>query len=189
MTQSLITSFNVLSKGGPMTDMAIDNCRRPRVYLGGKISELDWRHGLVSGLGGGEFGRPIVCDRFIFTGPFFVSCGHGCGNGEATHGDAKNACTNPLGAPDRWLVPSLCREWIRNSDVFFAWLDDRMAYGTVLEIGWAQMMGKPVYLAFKNWWFARHLWLAAGGPLTWSGVHSCPREGLEKALSLGAIVR
>lgn len=161
----------------------------PRMYLAGKIGKHDWRQSIIPHIREGEFGRPIVCERFIYTGPFFVACDHGCAHGEATHGAARNPCTDHYGAPPRWTVPSLCREWIRNADVFFAWIDDPMAYGTVLEIGWAQMTRKPVYLAFKNEWFADQMWLAAGGPLTWSGVHTCPEEGLDKALSLGAIVR
>jgi nucleoside 2-deoxyribosyltransferase len=47
---------------------------------------------------------------------------------------------------------------IHNSDGIIAILDDSVTYGTVMEIAYAHLMGKPVYLLVLNG-YAKHPWL------------------------------
>ncbi len=158
--------------------------RLPRVYFAGKIGHTDWRHTLGADLWDGEFGEPVRCERFIYCGPFFVACDHGCSHGDCTHGLGHGCKTFPV--PPRWLVPSLCLEWIRRCDLFFAWIDDPTCYGTLVEIGWAQMMRKPVYIGFKSSWHYSEFWFAAMGPRTIARIHTNAAEALERALAYGA---
>jgi hypothetical protein len=82
--------------------------RKPTVYLAGKIGRNDWRHELVPELRGTVNGdcldpEPVLfdptlridCGDFVYVGPFFVSCDHGCFHGPASHG--------AVGAPDEGL--------------------------------------------------------------------------------------
>jgi len=138
--------------------------RQPRVYLAGKISKTDWRFDLVSQLRGAEFGRPIDCGPFIYMGPYFIACDHGCGHQPGGHGLHHNACTEPLGAPTRWSVPALCHRWISQSDLLFAWIDGPDCFNTLIEIGWAQQLGLRTYISFRNWWLASEMWFATLGP-------------------------
>jgi hypothetical protein len=158
--------------------------RLPRLYFAGKIGHTDWRHTLGADLWDGEFGEPVRCERFIYCGPFFVACDHGCSHGDCTHGLGHGCGANPV--PPRWLVPSLCLEWIRRCDLFFAWIDDPTCYGTLVEIGWAQLMRKPVYIGFKSSWHYSEMWFAAMGPRTIARIHTSAAEALERALAYGA---
>ena len=82
------------------------------IYLAGKIARNDWRHAIVAdlrtafnddfyGAWGHELGAVVadpsyrwpVLRRSIFnhhnyTGPFFISCNHGCAHGDNLHGVA-----------------------------------------------------------------------------------------------------
>jgi len=60
---------------------------RPRVYIAGKVAKLDFRHDLVPGLR--DWRREngsLECRDFIYVGPFFNSCDHGCMHGPGSHG-------------------------------------------------------------------------------------------------------
>jgi hypothetical protein len=158
----------------------------PRVYLAGKISKDDWRNRLVPGLRDAEFGRPYRCDGFIYGGPFFIACDHGCSHGAGTHG-VDPGCESSV-APPRWLVPSLCLDWIGRCDLLFAWIDDPTCYGTLVEIGWAQMMRKPVYIGFARHVASQDMWFAAAGPRTIGSLHSSSADALARALAYGAAI-
>jgi nucleoside 2-deoxyribosyltransferase len=79
------------------------------IYLAGKIAKNDWRHTIVDDIWAGfsdqfyqDYGRTTVANpayrwpvlrRSIFnyhnyTGPFFISCDHGCAHGDNLHGVA-----------------------------------------------------------------------------------------------------
>ena len=67
-----------------------------RVYIAGKISKCDFRHHIVAGLKDHPFDQTeLVTPGFIYVGPFFVSCDHGCYHGNGTHG-----ATNELGCEE-----------------------------------------------------------------------------------------
>jgi hypothetical protein len=160
-----------------------------RVYLAGKMhGASNWRLPLVPQLGIAPFGEPVDCGRFIFTGPHFVPFGGnshewvGWHAGVYQHESTPAWRSSPSGRP-RWIVPALCQEWLRQSDLFFAWINATDCHATLLELGWAHMLGKPVYLAFSTPELAREMWFARKCPRTTAHVHDSPAEALERALA------
>jgi hypothetical protein len=142
---------------------------KPHVYLAGKITKHGWRKELVPNLRGLRFGQPVDCGSYIFNGPFFIACDHGCGHEPGAHGVNATRCTIPLGAPTRWTVPSLCHQWIAQSDLLFAWIDAPDCFNTLIEIGWAQQLGLRTYVSFRCQWLAQEMWFATLGPnVRWS---------------------
>jgi len=142
------------------------------VYCAGKIAKNDWRHELFptlrSAVSAGAYntseqpdlgpdllrdgspGRFQGGDVYLYGGPFFLSCDHGCAHGRDTHGQGPNACFDvPRSdhgvtfAPE--TVAARCLEWLRWCDVVFVWLDSPTAYGTIAEIGYARGIGLPVF--------------------------------------------
>lgn len=161
---------------------------RIRIYCAGKVGKHDWRHALVRCLRDADLGTPILCEHFVYTGPYFVSCDHGCTHGPGTHGVGASKCMgDPI--PPRWLVPSLCFEWLRQADLLFAWIDDPTCFGTLTEIGWAQILQKPVYIGFATYRLASEMWFAAGGPRTLSDIHPSAKVALQHALLYGSLQR
>ena len=160
-----------------------------RVYFAGKVGKGDWRHALVPDLRDsmGAIGTPIRCDQFVYCGPFFIACDHGCAHGPGTHGVGPN-CIGET-SPPRWLVPSLCFRWLRRADLVFAWIDDPTCYGTLTEIGWAHALGKPVYVGFATEELAREMWFAASGPRTGSAIHATAKAALRYALLYESLQR
>jgi nucleoside 2-deoxyribosyltransferase len=66
-----------------------------------------------------------------------------------------------LGEDTTAEVVDKCINWITNSHIIFCWLDKPDAYGTLVELGLAKQMGKPIFLAmpigfktYKDMWFA-----------------------------------
>jgi hypothetical protein len=158
-----------------------------RIYLAGKVGKGDWRHDIVKGLHGAMDGLQFPCEwpvlggaihadgsRHDYVGPFFTSCDHGCTHGPNSHGIdgtspycspslhdlGQSATTHDL--PDlRSAIFAQCVRAIRGCDLFFAWLDDATAYGTLVEIGIAHALGKHLCLACsepppEDLWFSFH---------------------------------
>lgn len=70
-----------------------------KIYLAGKISHTDWRHGIVGGnLRGADGNGDWHAERIrfwgtqIYTGPFFVGCDHGCSHTFGEHGMLNEMC-------------------------------------------------------------------------------------------------
>ena len=175
----------------PRSALAAAPSPRPkrRVYLAGKMhGSGNWRLPLVPQLGVSPFGQPIDCGRFIFTGPHFVPFGGeshewvGWHAGVGQH-DSSPSWPAPVNSRPRWVVPGLCMEWIRESDLFFAWINATDCHATLLELGWAHMLGKPVYMAFASRDLARQMWFARNCPRTTAHVHASPAEALDRALA------
>lgn len=68
---------------------------KPRIYFAGKIDKNDWRHEIVyNGLGvepwaAADMFDPdfiVDCGSYLYGGPFFVRCDHGCFHGRNQHG-------------------------------------------------------------------------------------------------------
>lgn len=136
--------------------------RLPKVYLAGKIRKNCWRHDLVSGLRDHhwDFG-PLKQATFIYVGPFFVSCDHGCYHGRNSHG--KVAGCWPDRDSDQRMVARLCRDAVHSADLVFCYIDAPDCYGTIAEIERANVLGIPVVIAFapgiacakdNDFWFA-----------------------------------
>jgi hypothetical protein len=144
--------------------------KAPRVYFAGKISENDWRHPLVPGLDGAicqgdndnDLFNPhfiIPCKGFVYGGPFFVACDHGCYHGPAKHG-AMNGCAGEERSIHRELLAiNLAR--VSMADVLFAYLTSADAYGTALEIGFAHALDKPIHIGLANPELMTELWMSA----------------------------
>lgn len=85
------------------------------IYLAGKIAKNDWRHTIVNGLrkavdffddDGVRLNQPwytwpplpkAIFDYHTYTGPFFISCDHGCAHGPNEHGVAAAAASGVVG--------------------------------------------------------------------------------------------
>lgn len=128
-----------------------------KVYLAGKISKNGWRNELgcnasvYAGGKMGEWGVEEISPNIFCTGPWFVSCDHGCFHGDKMHGVGlpvltENACTSEPSL-SRSKVVQLCLKAIDDCDFVFCWLDEPGAYGTMFEIGYAIGKGKKVYVS------------------------------------------
>jgi hypothetical protein len=172
--------------------------QKPRIYLAGKISKHDWRGAILGphrpgaldgGSGASLFDPQYVEQRreFFYGGPFFISCDHGCAHGPATHGAAFAGCLSD----DAPLTPEETRSAIFNvslarisrADLVFAYLNEADAFGTLVELGAAFSMGKPVFLLFgpdvtqkqrEDMWFAR-----MGGVVLDGTIRSAFKKALE----------
>lgn len=140
------------------------------IYLAGKIRPSDWRAVVVPEsrkiIEHGETGRwPVLGGMFgqYYTGPFFqmghlgfVVCQTDHNgllvdlNGKALVDEDGEFMTSSghdeaigRGRPE---VVKLCLQAIRNSHLFFAWMDDDTAYGTLAEIGFAKGINVPIVL-------------------------------------------
>jgi hypothetical protein len=128
-----------------------------RIYLAGKISKNDWRHKLIPNLCtlGWESG-PVAQDDFLYVGPFFVSCDHGCYHGSSTHGQVNSFESNPCPGLDdqnpfdfnRRVISQRCLSAVLASDLVFAYIESSDCFGTLFEIGAAYAWRRKVVIAF-----------------------------------------
>lgn len=162
-----------------------------RIYLAGKISKNGWRFDLVDGLRSARDWnnafpvlRNAIFGEHDYVGPFFIGCDHGCYHGEATHGvglDQGRYCVEVDPALDRQAVVNLCFKAIHTADLVFAWIDSETAYGTLVEIGYALGLGKPVYVCFASGLtITQDMWFAAAAAHRVTAA--CPRDGLAQAV-------
>lgn len=133
---------------------------RQRIYLAGKVSPNCRRHDIVKTLRDhgpdpdhADNAWPMlegaIFEKHDYTGPFFVSCDHGCWHGTNDHGMgaiSSLACGESSGVAQT-RVAQLCERAIRRSTLLFAWINDSDAYGTLVEIGVARGAGVPVVVA------------------------------------------
>ena len=132
---------------------------RPNLYLAGKISKNDWRHGLIPGLRGHVWSDgPIVTPEFSYVGPFFVSCDHGCNHAPNSHGAAAGFEYDES-TYDQSTVVKNNMQVLATADLVFAYITAPDCYGTLGEIGWALGRRKRVVMAFSpdvkpdDFWF------------------------------------
>ena len=139
----------------------------PAVYFGGRMNGCrkckDWRnaigfYGFDDMLNGVDDEVPVTHDTkiefrdFIYSGPFAIDTASGHATGHAD--DPGN----------RGRVWDLDRHQIARCDLFIAYIEDLEAYGTLVEVGYAAALGKPIALGFSDelaedefeeLWFAR----------------------------------
>ena len=157
-----------------------EEVRKPiSIYLAGKIAKNGWRDTIVKGLRGHGMGScgdvtpyeepPGILEGAIFgehhyTGPFFLSCDHGCFHGRRTHG-AMPSREFTVSPGDRFTAQihawSRCMKAIRESDMLFAWLETNDCHGTLAEIGFAKGLGKYVQVVRKDGVKLDELWFAS----------------------------
>lgn len=154
--------------------------RKPLTYFAGKVGKNDWRMTIVPRLAGVDLGQILDCGDFRYGGPYFIACDHGCAHGPGTHGLKSTPCT-VSDVPPRWTIPSLCCGWIRRSELIFAWIDEDTCFGTMVELGWAQMMAKPIYIGFRSKTLSEQMWFAAHGPKTTFAIFDTPISALMQA--------
>ena len=170
-----------------------------RVYLAGKISRDDWRKYIdgyrpfsmdASDVVDDDSDRNVHMDDFEkhfgelpviskypyiqVTGPFFLSCDHGCYHGEKSHGVGAVEWKDISGHGGTWSgcagytftreeVMQICLHQIHRSDMVFAYIDDLTCYGTLFEIGFAKSTGKTVIVMFDKQETADDMWFISEG--------------------------
>lgn len=122
-----------------------------KIYLAGKITKNNWRNRVLNTSRIDELNVPyIIENKFKYTGPYFLSCDHGCFHGEKTHGrriEDECCCSDVYINESRQTTISKCYKWIDDADIVFCWIDDITAYGTFTEIGYATAKNKIIYIA------------------------------------------
>lgn len=111
--------------------------------------------------------------EYRYTGPYTGACDHGCAHsplckqdsvstrGSSSHAMALTGCFEEQA---RWSMSDVflrSLDGIRKADYVFVWIEDYECYGTLVEVGVAHTLGKPIYLAHKptiepcgDMWFA-----------------------------------
>ena len=86
---------------------------------------------------------------YIINGPCVVGCDHKCFHGEETHGVKGSE-----------FIVKNCMEQIKDSDVVIARINkDIDCYATLMEIGYAIGLKKPVYIVSEdNYYLSSDLW-------------------------------
>ena len=143
------------------------------VYLAGKIAPNDWRNRFCYYRGIPEhpedipYGSIIVKDNITITGPFFISCDHGCYHGDGKHGvgavnslhsDEWGGCMGNYYTRDDVL--NICKGQIDKAEIVFAYINCNDCYGTLAEIGYAHAKGKDIVIAFSNEKLRQEMWFA-----------------------------
>lgn len=146
------------------------------VYLAGKIRQSGWRENICGYRCGGHtdsygfYDDLVINGNLTVTGPFFISCDHGCYHGENSHGvgvaqyyytdeDGRKhiyePCMGEYFTQDEVLT--VCKNQIDKAEIIFAYIDCRDCFGTLSEIGYAHAKGKTI-IKFKNDDLERDMW-------------------------------
>ncbi len=143
------------------------------VYLAGKITSNGWRENIApirDDVGEDIYGVKYVqtfIKGLITTGPFFISCDHGCYHGDTLHGVGAYGSddVNIPGCVDegipKCMVPTICTHQIDESNFVFAFIDSTTCYGTLCEIGYAIGKGIPVAVMFSDESLRKDMWFIA----------------------------
>ena len=161
------------------TDNYVPVWLKPSIYIAGKIEQNCFRHDLVHGLRESLDGASIETERFIYTGPFFYGCDHGCCHGPSTHGRGSGGCTVTTGRLDTYLR---CLKGIQRADLLIAYITSNTCYGTLFELGIAQQAGKIIVMVYSPEMAVQRddLWFSE---MSASEVHlDVSREALTKLL-------
>ncbi|TLG72787.1 hypothetical protein [Methylocystis sp. B8] len=137
-----------------------------RVYLAGKITKNGWRCKIApryrsvsdtEAFYDSELELETITPEVVMSGPFAISCDHGCFRGDGSHGIGGFAngykCDGAVDLPDdvRWRrvrAFEINERRLERADAVFAYLDGPNPTGTVFELGHAWKAGKPIFLAF-----------------------------------------
>jgi len=140
----------------------------PTFYSVGKISKNGWREcfGVAMPNTRDEYlqAKPVATriGEFSYAGPFFIRCDHGCSHGNKSHATASICEANGFRPAQVFRQSEL---QIREAGFVLAWIgvgDDgfESAYGSLVEIGIARSLGKPILFAhhpeanLRDFWFA-----------------------------------
>lgn len=93
-----------------------------------------------------DLGHPKACSEAAFRSGSWTGCLHGVIDRQG-HGVIFGE-----------EVVEKCLRAIERADLFFAWLGGEDFHGTLIEIGYAKALGKPIVIASahenEEWWFA-----------------------------------
>lgn len=151
------------------------------VYLAGKIRQNGWREHIyrcryVNDFDPDEPNRTVdVNENLTITGPFFISCDHGCYHGDGSHGvgawegDPDDPMFYNHGVPSEWPgcgelglqridVVFYCKEQIDAAEIVFAYIDCLDCFGTLAEIGYAHAKGKTIIIKFGSDYLKEDMW-------------------------------
>jgi len=132
--------------------------RKPKIYFAGKIGKYDWRTQIFGERFAGTCEETKLWDTthtidygyFFCCGPFFVSCDHGCGHVPYAHGCADNCGDgDPLEEVHQrvWFANS---QRVRHCDLMFVYIDADDCFGTLIEVGYAAAINKPIFIWFSD---------------------------------------
>ena len=132
-----------------------------KVYYAGKIDKMDWRHSFYTKLRGFNFDgtsqfwskEVLQINGIEYSGPYFMSCDHGCYHGDGTHGVGAGEGTASMCDVDRIkaeVVIDKCYEFIRSSDIVFCYIDSSDCFGIITEIGYAKSIGKKLFIVVND---------------------------------------
>jgi hypothetical protein len=139
---------------------------KPRIYFAGKIGKNDWRHALVApdnlrgaGCDNDDVFNPnltLDCGHYIYCGPFFISCDHGCSHGDNQHGIFDSCMGGDFMRPDMWpsrrnRIFDINLRRMRMADFVFAYIESADAYGTIIELGIAHGWRIPIALRLPTY--------------------------------------
>ena len=139
--------------------------QKPVIYFAGRMDSTkdgnDWRDG-IEGFAGlyrttgkveaEDRDTMIDCDAFWYGGPFVMDNygGHTSGHTprvEVTSIDGVRELPHPEEHQTIWDIDKF---QIERADLIVAYIDDGEAYGTLVEIGYAAALGKPIALGFSE---------------------------------------
>jgi len=143
------------------------------VYLAGKIDKHDWRGAFINYRSASLWEpdvkpvdwflakRVAINESATMTGPYFISCDHGCYHGEGTHG--VQCEWNCLGADHNHMlfrdqVEYISRKQIDAADVVLAYINDPTCYGTLAEIGYARARNKYIIVVYASDELRESMW-------------------------------
>lgn len=148
------------------------------VYLAGKIDFNDWRGAFINYRNAGLWwfedidARPVesfisqriaIDESATMTGPYFISCDHGCYHGEGKHGVGAEADEHGYaGCMGQFLerkdVEYISRKQIDAADVVLAYINDPTCYGTLAEIGYARARNKYIIVVYASDELRESMW-------------------------------
>ena len=156
------------------------------VYFAGRVAHHGGYRGKLLGdnlvMSMGHDVYEIHGGKVVYGGPFAISCDHGCFHKErgGAHGLLPVKGSECYGTMDYSEKPhdgsscglskeeavERCLDQIYSCDAVHAYIDTISCYGTLVELGYANAFGKPIYIFYdekqgksltKHLWFAFHL--------------------------------
>jgi hypothetical protein len=139
-------------------------------YAIGKITKNGWRSGFDVEMPCNTWDEYLKTTPvpthfgFVYTGPFFIRCDHGCSHFTGSHATTSECIPNDADfRPGR--VFRRCERQIQQAGFVFVWAgvgDDALdtAHGSLVEIGIAHALRKPILFAhhpqanLRDFWFA-----------------------------------
>lgn len=139
-------------------------------YAIGKIAKYGWREVFNVSMPGDweDYLSAAPVDTYHglkYAGPFFIRCDHGCSHGNGSHA-TNRTCSGDCGESFRSSrVFHKSEQQIQQAGFVFVWAGIgkdslKQAYGSLVEIGIAHSLGKPILIAhhpqadLRDFWFA-----------------------------------